>query len=449
MTTRASLALVIAAALLPIALLPLLVRPELGLASITAIVAVLLAWMSPAYPLGLRFGGDLVGLTGVQVPDNAIAGLAFAWTAIAIVFALLRGRSLAFMDSRLAGLAFLTVLLATIMVARLDASPAREYGTIKIQLFWTGNLVLLLAGMLAGKRDSDVQALLAIVLVVALAAASVVLVGLLVGADPMVAERYAVTPDTNPIWLGRLTGMGLLIAVFFVIHADGARQFLALGAVPVLAVAFLASGSRGPVLGLLLGFGVLIGSLLALERPVWRRLPLVLTAIVLAAVVVSQFAPSDAVQRAASVLLGEETLQDSSNGRLEIWEHALRAFLDHPWVGVGTGGFQAIDPVAVYPHNLLLETAVEWGLAGLLALVAAIGLGVAVLGRALRWGSGQSLALAVAVFALLAAALTNAMFSGDIVANEDVWLVLGLAAGLGSRVPRPDGQVLTRRNGGA
>jgi O-antigen ligase len=104
-------------------------------------------------------------------------------------------------------------------------------------------------------------------------------------------------------------------------------------------------------------------------------------------------------------------------------------------LGIGTGGFAAVSPLEVYPHNLVLEVAAEFGLLGLVPLVLALIAGVVAIARSVRAPLATDRGLSVLVAALFTAALVNAMFSTDITANSDVWLLLGLGVGLASRVP--------------
>jgi O-antigen ligase len=243
-------------------------------------------------------------------------------------------------------------------------------------------------------------------------------------------DRFGLGGD-NPITLGRLTATGLLIAVYALFTARAPVRTLALWALPVLAVAFLSAGSRGPFVGLLFGLIVFLG-LMARERGLGGRWPLVLAGIVLGVLGASHIVPGAAMSRAAGILVGGESGLDTT-GRTGLWAAAWQSFLDHPWLGVGTGGFAAVDPLNAYPHNLLLETASEWGLLGLVPLLGVLGVAVAKMAGAVRRPPQGEGSLAALLAALFTAAFVNAMVSGDITWNSDVWLTLGLGLGLASR----------------
>jgi O-antigen ligase len=430
LSARPPLRLAAVALAAPLLLFPLLLAPALGLGAGVGALALLLAWVSPAIPLGLASAGDLVPLLGsVQPPGNAVVVALFVWTVAGTVFAVTRA------PERLpAGIVAAPVLLSmallAIMMIRLTDTPAEQYGSDKLKLFVVVNVTVLAAGVIVGRRRRDVELCLALTCAIAVIGAVALLISIISGAEPVFTGRYALSED-DPIALGRLSAAGLLIALYALLTARSAVGSLALCAVPVLLVALLSSGSRGPFIGLVLGLVVLWGLLARGERTAGRR-PLLVGAVILAVAFASQLVPGAALERAASLLVGGVAGQDA-NGRAELWAQAWQIFLERPWLGVGTGGFAAAAPGDVYPHNLLLETAAEWGLVGLVALGGILMIGVAQIVRAVRRPPPGERGLAVIVAALFTAALANAMFSGDITANSSVWLTLGLGLGLASR----------------
>lgn len=67
------------------------------------------------------------------------------------------------------------------------------------------------------------------------------------------------------------------------------------------------------------------------------------------------------------------------NARLEAWSNSLQIVREHPWIGVGTGGFAAAYATQVagtsmpplgQPENQYLLTTVQFGVVGLIALIA-------------------------------------------------------------------------------
>ncbi len=133
------------------------------------------------------------------------------------------------------------------------------------------------------------------------------------------------------------------------------------------------------------------------------------------------------------------------SGRSDIWNMAPRMFLDNWWLGVGLGSYPAvyfryishttyvrtvgvIAPVGA--HNMLIETAVETGIAGFTALLAFLGSVLLSLRKTRRTffaagdtdGALMSSMLMVGLIAILVGSLTNSMLFQKV-----LWIFLALA----------------------
>jgi len=174
------------------------------------------------------------------------------------------------------------------------------------------------------------------------------------------------------------------------------------------------------------------------SRSVRRRLLLVAVAVVVTMIAIPQIVPESAVSRSLSVI-AETGGGLSSNGRTLEWSQAWGGFVEHPLIGIGTGGFASIRPDELYPHNIFLEAALELGFVGLV-LVALFLVDVLRRGGAAWLASEGRTRLAVSLtVALFVTAVVNAQFSGGIPNNRGVWLWAGLVTGLAAGV-------LARRN---
>ncbi len=112
----------------------------------------------------------------------------------------------------------------------------------------------------------------------------------------------------------------------------------------------------------------------------WARWALGALALLLAAFLLWR-GPSEALDLVLS-LPGSHTWA----GRPEIWRNALRAWRDYPFTGLGLNAFEPVSrarytyliaPASwdfVHAHNILLQTGVDLGLAGLAAFVAFLGM---------------------------------------------------------------------------
>jgi putative inorganic carbon (HCO3(-)) transporter len=417
-----------------LALLPLLLRPELGIAAILAAALVFLAWQAVVYPLVLiGLVPVLIALLGSNpLPQGMLTVLLAGWIVMAISFALIRGSALPFTVLR-ATPVVLSLGLGVLLLARLDASRVAGYGTEKVQLFLAQNLLLLVAGIIVGRSRRQVDLFLVLTLVVAVASA-VVLIDKFIGGHPqqVLPARFALSAEQNPIFLGRKSADGLIIAISLLMGSVVALPYriLALACLPALAIALVAAGSRGPVLGLLLGVAALL-ALLVRSRASRRRIPLLVISVVLAVVAIGIVVPHEATQRSLSIL-SDAGSGVSSNGRSHLWSLAFEQFASHPLQGVGTGGFAEVAPVELYPHNILLEGAAELGVAGLLLLVGVMVSAFSRLLGAWRRASDDLRPVIAVVLALLVASIANSLLSGDITVNNSLWLFAGLGVGLAS-----------------
>jgi len=122
-------------------------------------------------------------------------------------------------------------------------------------------------------------------------------------------------------------------------------------------------------------------------------------------------------------------------GRTDIWSVGLVIFETSPLIGVGYANFPvAYTPQLVMeagvgfsqgayrdPHNLLISTSAELGLVGLVLLA------LLLVPLILRRGWGPD---AQVVRAILAAFMVDALFLDLFGNRKQVWLIIGIAAGL-------------------
>lgn len=268
-------------------------------------------------------------------------------------------------------------------------------------------------------------------------------------------ERLTVL-NANTIQVARAALIVPLLGIAFVLHGRYPLPKLALlFLVPAALVVALASGSRGPVLILAILAG--LGLLRYLSQPHsldWGRVggaALLAIASVALTLSVASALPGAALSRFA--LLGEfvssglsggltTSVGDTSAGnRVVLFEAAGDMFANHPLLGVGTSGFEALSPrylspdeLEAWPHNAVLQVAAEFGLVG---LALAIGLVTIAFTRRLPPGPAST-----ALRVLFAFFFLNAMVSGDIFSDRETWgllmLLLLIEAPKVARVaPRP------------
>jgi hypothetical protein len=244
--------------------------------------------------------------------------------------------------------------------------------------------------------------------------------GAVVAAAVLVFGEYA---GMNPISLGRMAALGLVLA--YMLWARGGRRGVALAAVAgvVTVVAAVSTGARGPLVAAVLAVGVafLPG----------RRFSRVARWGVAAAAVV------------AAVGVGF-VLSTASTGRDYLWARSLELAVQHP-LGIGFGDlygkfplrwWQVSESSTLYSHNVLIEAAVEGGWLALAGLLLALVVSFRCLYRDATSLTGRAM-LAVWVFAVV-----NASLSSDLVGNRLMWVMVGAGlALLASRDRAVDGQV--------
>lgn len=416
-------------------LAPALTTPVIGLLLVGAVVAVWLADKSVAYPLALAGIPSLVtAIVGSNpLPKGGATFLIASWILLAVALVIVRRKHMVALGGLLSFPVAMAVLLLGLMLVRVDTSPDQAYGLMKVQLYTADNLVFLVGAIFVGAERRSFG-LFFILLLAVFAAGSLVLVGSLVSGTAqqqygVTSGRFTISAQQGAINLGRDSATGALIAIWLILMSRRtAVRLAAVAALPALLVALVAAGSRGPTVAFVIGLLTLVGLTAATGRA-RRRLLAVAAAMVGAAIVIPLVVPGSSISRSLSTIIGSASGL-SSNGRSSLWAEAFTTFGQHTLVGIGTGGYAAIEPNEMFPHNILLEVSVELGVLGLFA-VGALLLSMLARLRTLWQGTTGTRQLQVTLLiALFVSALVNAMFSGAIQDNSDLWLWGGLGIGM-------------------
>lgn len=250
-------------------------------------------------------------------------------------------------------------------------------------------------------------------------------------------------PFSQPNELGVFCAALLPVAVACVVTTASWRRMVLLGlAAGCLAAACVMSMSRGAWIG-----AVVALVCLAVCEPITRR---ALAAVGLAVVATCVAALAVPVNTAVLGVIGARlrSLGDPTRNQYDdrplTWDEAWRQATEHPWFGVGPGGFQTAASESVsavsadapdHPHNLVLTILADRGVVGI-ALGLLVVVGVVVVARqqlvaprldpAAQVVRTRSMAIvaaltAVAVHGAFDMPLRNPIVSGLI------WTLLGLA----------------------
>lgn len=248
----------------------------------------------------------------------------------------------------------------------------------------------------------------------------------------------------NTIQVGRAALLVPLLGIAFVLPQRRLpASAIAAVAIPASFIVAIASGSRGPLIMLMVVGSVgAVAYFLRSHTIRWRLMGGVAGLAVASVVVVSMAAPSlpapslgrftileDFVQ---SALAGDQNIagDTSAAARVQLFQLAIETFEEHPLIGSGTGGFETLSVAAMgpgantYPHNAILQIAAELGLLGLAPFF-----GILLIGLLRRLPNDPAF---VALRALFLFYILNGMVSGDIFADREtlgiLFLILAIEA---------------------
>lgn len=440
---------------LPARLLPTTDRPDrailtLGLALLLLADLILVAFLRNAPLLLALTAAALVGAAVIGRISWAVALLGVGVPILDPITVVLHEEAIVFYAARLAliaaiGLVFLirtrqplelagrlvgepTVLWAIGLGALIWFgsmwTPSPYYAHMKVVYYLVTNLPLLIGGILIAaphdpgddRADARFDTFLVLVIAFALLIALAGFVNLQIR-----FYRFSTRLNTlgiNSIWIARVMGLALLALLSLRGMGKVRTRTVLLAAAPMIAVATLA-GSRGPTIGIVL---VLLLWVVAFKRTSRTRKLLLLGGIVVATALFLLAMPEVLRDRFIRPLRTEASGVERL-GIVGLVRDALRSVFG---LGIGTGGFSQLmrlGDMRAYPHNIIAEVGIENGLPGLLALG---GLCWTALARGLRARSDPRMLAALLGFLF---AFWNAQFSGDLMANEWIWLYAGLIAG--------------------
>ena len=267
----------------------------------------------------------------------------------------------------------------------------------------------------------------------------------LIGIQSYVAQGLAVSRSSaiqnqDPAQFAAVLLPAFVFGLYEAVNGD--RRILGGGITLLTTAGIVVSGTRGAWVA---GAGALLLIILS-GLTLRRRVALGATMLIVGAIVYQLPGIPDLVaERSGSAL------STGGAGRTDIWSVGLTIFTSAPLTGVGYANFPVaftseviraagvgwawFDRVGTGSHNILIAALAELGAIGLLLL--GLFLGPLVLRRG--WGPD-----AAAVRAALASLLMAALFL-DILSNrKQVWLVIGLAAGLAFLARTKQQKVSTR-----
>ena len=330
-------------------------------------------------------------------------------------------------------------ILVLWIAASVAWSPSKIYAHEKLTLVAAGNLWCLIAtAMIIGSSRARVWRFLILLLVFGMGLA--VDYAIVSAGDPAIRhiDEFR-TISENYLTVGRLVGLAALVAFALWLHSPprSMQGALLLAAFALCGYVLLKGGGRNPAAAV--AVCMLVPILLSFRLP---RARLVISRRILASLGLIVVLGGGVTYLAMSGMSGESSLRTlqrfdklvseqgggrSAAARAANWQHAVAYWAERPLVGHGVGAWPILNlgrDKSAYPHNLILELLVEVGLIGVV-LFAALMLVATRRVSLQRLREDPSL---MCVLMLCLNAFVNAMTSGDLADNRNLFTMLGLLA---------------------
>jgi O-antigen ligase len=184
-------------------------------------------------------------------------------------------------------------------------------------------------------------------------------------------ERYSLG-NTNPDGYGFILALGIPVACYLAASPETPKVFrlINIGYLPVAFIGVALSGTRtasvGAAIGLLYGLATLT------KLKIHTRVAVVVVLAASLFVLLPIVQPLSSFQRLGTT--GTEVTQGDLNGRTGQWAQGLRAFMEHPILGVGTDMYRTVNTLNKVAHNSYLSVLVEEGLIGFTIFLSILGI---------------------------------------------------------------------------
>ncbi|MEW6614767.1 MAG: O-antigen ligase family protein [Thermodesulfobacteriota bacterium] len=319
----------------------------------------------------------------------------------------------------------LPVSILILLIAGLLWSPSPIYGFHKVQAYILYNLFIFL-GVTLFRGDKErlnnmvfVSVLLGIIVLISS------LISFFIQEPLGVAKRFRFMGFSS-LSLARSAGLFTISYLLIARLTDSFRmKALLYGMIPLFLFLIYTTGSRMPAISIFIVF--LVYLTLIEKRPLLQKIVFMIVFAVIS-YGVFLYTPEDPRQRYIALYQGEDIELDYrySGSRRNVYDIGVQAFLSYPLIGLGTGGFSnysAVSDNKIYPHNLILEVASEFGVIGLSVIVVFLFFNFVIALKSIfkyREFKKKPLALFFGILTFLLAFL-NSMTTGDITDNPMIW----------------------------
>lgn len=183
--------------------------------------------------------------------------------------------------------------------------------------------------------------------------------------------------EINPIWLARLVGEVAIMTYFILSKKWAVLKYVLM---TILLIILLASGSKGPLIALLISIIAIdvfysnkSVTLKYLLKTYFKSILVITSGIVFIRFVVLNFFDLEYIISRFSILDAESQYGELS--RMNLISRAVDYFFENPLLGKGIGAFGVLThgyDYRRYPHNIFIEALTELGLVGFLLILFSI-----------------------------------------------------------------------------
>ncbi|MDD3807283.1 MAG: O-antigen ligase family protein [Candidatus Marinimicrobia bacterium] len=324
----------------------------------------------------------------------------------------------------------LNSLLILMIMFGVIYSADKAYGAIKtIRFILFNGLLFTIPLIIRFDREKIIDLIFFTALAVSFLGWTQIIYSLYFSVD--LSARVSIIPSINEVWMGRIFSTGIILsfalAFGFKIKTKGVLYLLL--STPGMFWGILVVGTRGPMLTAIMALFIII---LFHKKRTWSEFITIFSGLLIVFAIFIIFFVRRLSVFSSRILLNPADLQTdiSTLHRLWAWAKCFELIPQNFLLGIGTGGFRPVgialfpwlNVTYAYPHNLFLEILTE---NGIIAFVLFIALLISVV-KALINLYKNHYDMFLCFIVLFLHFFLNAMVSGDITMNSDLWLVMGL-----------------------
>ena len=244
------------------------------------------------------------------------------------------------------------------------------------------------------------------------------------------ASRFVL--GSNYLALGRITGISILIILFYFIirHHITKKTLLWLTLLILNLAGLFYSGGRGPIVALLLTIIFILFISFNFKRVSINKYMLFGFLIIMLLTSIAFLFLHQITQ--TSLIRFKVMLTQATSGtltRLTMYTKAIEALRFYPLSGVGIGGFSMFaygTDSRLYPHNIFLEIGAESGLLGFSLFLCLVGFCLFYLMSLRKKYNREKYFLTTTILALFIFMLLKSLVSGDINDNRLLFVWIGV-----------------------